>query len=361
MLVRARVGPNRTPSLFVVAGVLLSALALPAAAAQRTFVHSSPLGNDGNAALSPPCTQAAPCRTFAIAIGVTDPGGEIVALDTAGYGSVTINKSIKILAPGVYGGISVLGGVGPTTGIVINAASTDDITLRGLDINGLQGAAPLPLFGIDIQNAGGVHIEKTSIGNFNLDTGACINVSVSSTVRVYVDDSFLRECRTGIHANGTAAVANRPSVIVDNTRIERGRGAVVAFGVWIQGSMDVSLRNSMISRQDVGIQFDSLLPGNVSHLMLFNTELTRNTTGLLFANTSAGAQGQIAVHGSQFVSNTDAIKVSNNAIGGNTTVSLVDSHVAYTGNAGIQLVNSAADPNTRVFMEFVRSHISNIT
>src|SRR6266536_4179880 len=177
MLVRARVGPNRTPSLFVVAGVLLSALALPAAAAQRTFVHSSPLGNDGNAALSPPCTQAAPCRTFAIAIGVTDPGGEIVALDTAGYGSVTINKSIKILAPGVYGGISVLGGVvTPTTGIVINAGDTDDITLRGLDITGIPSAAPLPLIGIDIQNAGAVHVQSTSISGFGSAGGACVRV-----------------------------------------------------------------------------------------------------------------------------------------------------------------------------------------
>ena len=44
----------------------------------------------------------------------TTPGGELVILDTAGYGPMTIDKSIKVIGPsGVYGGISVLGGLGP--------------------------------------------------------------------------------------------------------------------------------------------------------------------------------------------------------------------------------------------------------
>ena len=89
-----------------------------------------------------------------------------------------INKSIKVIGPsGVYGGISVLGGVGnPTTGVVINAGDNDDVILRGLDITGVPGGRPLPLIGIDIQNAGAVHIEKSSISNFPEDGGACIQV-----------------------------------------------------------------------------------------------------------------------------------------------------------------------------------------
>ena len=101
-------------------------------AAQRTFVAS--YGLTANTAFN--CSLVAPCRSFNAAISVTDPGGEVVILDTAGYGPMTINKSIKIIGPsGVYGGISVLGGVGPppppTTGIVINAGDTDVVTLRG--------------------------------------------------------------------------------------------------------------------------------------------------------------------------------------------------------------------------------------
>jgi len=54
----------------------------------------------------------------------------------------------------VQGGLSLI-----TTGVTINAGDSDDVTLRGLDITGVPGAPPLPLVGIDIQNAGAVHIE----------------------------------------------------------------------------------------------------------------------------------------------------------------------------------------------------------
>ena len=71
---------------------------------------------------------------------------------------------------------------------------------------GVPGAVgPFPLYGIDIQNAGTVHIEKSSISNFTQPTSACINAAPSAPVIVYVNDSFLRECRTGINVNGTAA------------------------------------------------------------------------------------------------------------------------------------------------------------
>jgi len=36
-----------------------------------------------------------------------DPGGEVIALDAAGYGAVTITKSVNIIAnPGFYAGIT---------------------------------------------------------------------------------------------------------------------------------------------------------------------------------------------------------------------------------------------------------------
>ena len=91
--------------LLLGASVLLtggSALALPS---QRTFVAS--YGSD----LNPNCNLALPCRSFNAAIAQTNPGGEVVILDTAGYGPMVITKSIKIIGPsGVYGGISVQGG-----------------------------------------------------------------------------------------------------------------------------------------------------------------------------------------------------------------------------------------------------------
>jgi hypothetical protein len=183
---------------------------------------------------------------------------------------------------------------------------------------------------------------------------------VATTVRVYVDDSFLRECRTGIYANGTAVISNRPSIIVDNTRIERGRGPTVSFGIWLQGLMDVSVRNSVISRQDVGIQIDSLLATTVSHLELINSELTRDTTALMVTNTT-NASPQISVVGSHIYGATDVMLVSNSAIGGNTWVKIADSDIGYTSANGLSFANSAADLNTRMGIDLVRTQIHNIT
>ena len=77
--------------------VLTFALALPllaptgvSATAQRTFVAST--GNDTN-----PCGLAQPCRGFARAVSQTSASGEVIVLDSAGYGPVTITKSVSLI------------------------------------------------------------------------------------------------------------------------------------------------------------------------------------------------------------------------------------------------------------------------
>src|SRR5215467_9895859 len=62
--------------------VTLLASAAPAQV-QRTFV--SGLGNDAN-----PCSRTAPCRTFTQAMSQTNSGGEVIVLDSAGYGPTSI-------------------------------------------------------------------------------------------------------------------------------------------------------------------------------------------------------------------------------------------------------------------------------
>src|SRR5919204_3447391 len=113
----------------VVPTLALIALALPASAsaqASRTWV--SGVGDDAN-----PCSRTAPCKTFAGAISKTANGGEINCLDPGGFGGVTITKSLTIKCQYTEGGVLVSG----TNAIVVNAAATDTVTLRGLDINGI--------------------------------------------------------------------------------------------------------------------------------------------------------------------------------------------------------------------------------
>ena len=112
------------------AGFVATLAAVPAfGTAQRTFVSSA--GDDLNV-----CSLVAPCRSFGRALTQTNDSGEIIVIDSAGYGVVTIGKSVSIVAPaGVYAGISVFPG---TDGVVIAGAGIE-VALRGLTINGQGG------------------------------------------------------------------------------------------------------------------------------------------------------------------------------------------------------------------------------
>src|SRR5215203_4285869 len=135
--------------------VLLTLSAAAQAQATRTWV--SGVGDDAN-----PCSRTAPCKTFAGAISKTAAGGEINVLDPGGFGGVTITKSISILAEGVTAGVLVSG----TNGIIVNAASTGVVVLRGLDIEGLGSGASPGLNGIRFIAGGQLHVENCTINNF---------------------------------------------------------------------------------------------------------------------------------------------------------------------------------------------------
>src|SRR3954451_11827015 len=92
---------SRTSMLLALAAKSLVVLlhAAPAhAQATRTWV--SGVGDDVN-----PCSRTAPCKTFAGAISKTALNGEINCLDPAGFGAVTITKSITIDCHEIFGSI----------------------------------------------------------------------------------------------------------------------------------------------------------------------------------------------------------------------------------------------------------------
>src|SRR5213593_1486844 len=122
--------------------------------AQATRTWVSGVGDDVN-----PCSRTAPCKTFAGAISKTAEGGEIDALDPGGFGGVTITKSITIDGTGTFA--SILASL--VNGIVINAAPTDVITIRGISINGFCNG----INGINILQAKTVNVEDCVIFRFN--------------------------------------------------------------------------------------------------------------------------------------------------------------------------------------------------
>src|SRR3569623_1807452 len=141
----------------MISGAAAAALACTiatGASAQATRTWVSGVGDDVN-----PCSRTAPCKTFAGALSKTAAGGEINCLDPAGYGAVTSNKSLTIDCHYTEGGALAAG-----NGIVVNAAATDVVYLRGLDIFGVSP----PTHGVRIIAGGAVHIEDCVIRRFNL-------------------------------------------------------------------------------------------------------------------------------------------------------------------------------------------------
>lgn len=135
---------------------LLSACLAVSAFAQpvRTFVSTA--GSDGN-----PCSRALPCRNFGAAIAAVSGGGEVVVLDSGGYGPVTIDKSVTLVAPaGVHAAIA------PTVGdaVTVDAPGLAVVALRGLFLNGMGGAN-----GIVLDSVGVLHVEGCVISNFATD------------------------------------------------------------------------------------------------------------------------------------------------------------------------------------------------
>jgi hypothetical protein len=121
---------------------------------QRTFVSGT--GNDANN-----CQRTTPCRTFQRAHDVTTAGGEVVALDSAGYGSITITKSITISGEGFRAAVT---SVGAGHGVTINAPGAT-VILRELTIYGNNTGT----VGVQVNDAAAIYIERSVITNFTFD------------------------------------------------------------------------------------------------------------------------------------------------------------------------------------------------
>src|SRR5215467_6784811 len=173
-------GPPMRLNSFILSLTVVGAMAMPLlyaapAQAQATRTWVSGAGADAN-----PCSCTAPCKTFAGAISKTAAGGEIDALDPAGFGAVTITKSITIDGGGgQVASVQVAG----TNAIVVAAGANDTVTLRNLSINGL-GATGNSLNGVRFISGATLHIEHCVIFGFSGGNGIDIEPNSGATVTV---------------------------------------------------------------------------------------------------------------------------------------------------------------------------------
>jgi hypothetical protein len=150
--------------------------AMPAQAqSNRTFVSGQGTDSGG-------CAITAPCRSFSYAITVTNAGGEIVVLSSAGYGSVTINKAIRITnEEGVEAAVPVSS---MTDAITIAAGTHDVVNLRGLTLIG----AGVGVNGITFTSGGTLNVQNTVITGF---TNNALNLTPSGSSLFNISDTIV--------------------------------------------------------------------------------------------------------------------------------------------------------------------------
>lgn len=277
----------------IAAGSLL--YAAPAAAqATRTWV--SGVGDDVN-----PCSRTAPCKTFAGAISKTAAGGEINCIDQGAYGAVTITKSIALVCVGVTAGVLH----SATNGIVINAAATDVIFIKGLDINGgtpsaagLNGIRFLAGASLTVQdsiirnsigatpNGNGILfapstpaellVEDTTIdntGNAGSGSGIELAPTAGGSVRATVRNSRItNSAGNGIRLNTTAGAVN---AVIDTVVIANGSQGVIILAPTNGGNALITGSN-IENNTGAGI----LAAGAAARARVGTTTITANTTGV---------------------------------------------------------------------------------
>ena len=251
-------------TLVTIVFALLSLTAVPAfGASQRTFVKST--GLTANTAFN--CSATKPCRAFSEAMSVTLSGGEVIVLDSAGYGTVTIAQSVSIIAPpGVYAGVTVAAG----DGVTVNGAGIV-VSLQGLTINGTGGSN-----GISFTQGAELHVINCSIANM-----ATVGISATATgATMFVSDTVVRDSASqGILVTGSV------TAIVERARIENNGSA----GIRAADGPALSVRESAVVNNLAGVAA-AASTGTTTRVTLDNSLLTDHFgAGAIATATGAGS------------------------------------------------------------------------
>ena len=299
------------------AAALSVALAcLPALAVQRAFVSST--GNDANAPSG--CTPALPCRSFQAAHGAVDAGGEIVALDTAGFGTVTISKSVAIIGnPGAIASIAVASG----NGVTIDTAGVN-VILRNLNINNAGGVA-----GISMTAGNTLTIEDCVVSNFSGAQG--LYFVPSGPARLRIAGSVMRANGTGAYIAGTASadiVGSRfMGNATDGLRVEQTLNAATS----------VSVADSVASGNGIGFHVRAFV-GAARLALIRATAANNNNAGFQVRADGATANAVMTVGSS--MSTMNGLGFANNTSGGGTAT------FESLGNNSVRQNNTAATVGT---------------
>lgn len=289
------------------AGALTLILTAGAAHAQNTRSFVSGQGSDGNL-----CTRNAPCRSFTQAAAQTNAGGELTVLDSAGYGPVTLTRSITITNPGgVEAGITATSG---QDAITINAGSGDVITLRGLSLVGgglghdgilfntgktldvedcvISGFSDIGLAALP-QSDSQVHISNTIVSNSGSGFVIQPSATVPTTVHVFLKKvQSLGNTLYGYYFDGSHTPigfgqGNLRFLVDAEDAAATDNGAAGFRAETTSGAMTVtvSLKSSVSSLNAIGLQVKS--SGGSAGVFFSDSSISENISNL---NNDSGGQ-----------------------------------------------------------------------
>ena len=295
-----------TIKVLAIATFMFATVSIAQAQASRTWV--SGVGDDAN-----PCSRTAPCKTWAGAISKTAACGEIDALDPGGFGAVTITKSITLDGSGTFA--SILASL--VNGIVINAAATDVITIRGISINGFCNG----INGINVLQAKTVNVEDCVIFRFN--TGNGITVNETNDLNLHVRNTVIRDNTLDAINTVTSGAANNVRVTLDNVRLSGS-----ANGLHARSGSLVTAHNCVFNNNTSNGIFADAAAANAASVFVWDSIMAHNgANGVRAGNAGNVGTSAVEINRNQINRNVGAginqstngiiITFQNNSIAGN--------------------------------------------
>jgi hypothetical protein len=272
--------------LALLAPMLACAFAAPAQA-QRDRVFVASYGSDSN-----PCTFGSPCKTFQNAYNVVAVGGEVTAIDSAGFGPISISHSVTITSPdGVEAGIAAASGA---DAIDINAGPTDVVVLHGLTLDGFEAADN----GINVSVVGSLTVENCVIRNMQVAGLYFVSSGGTSQQLLVSNSSFINNGTFygGIYIETASNSGGATTASIDKTGLYDGRGD--AAGLWVDGrgagALKVGVTNSVAANNPYGFYIDQQTTGGVATLSLSHVLAQGNGTAFETISTNGSAKMWLA-------------------------------------------------------------------
>ena len=295
-------------STLLLAAVACASAAMPAYAAPRDRVFVASYGTDSGNTV---CSFTQPCRTFQNALNNVAVGGEVTAIDSAGFGPVTINQSVTITSPnGVEAGIVAAAG---GTAVTINSGFFT-VALRGLTLEGAGSAA----YWVYMQGGSQLEMDNCVVRDFTTNG---VYIISPTTAYVTLTHSLFANDATAVFLTATVD----PLIIaMDNDTFDMNVGGAISeqpSAAYIQ----MTVANSNFSHNNHAIFTAGAGSSAIAYARLYNDVFTNGNEILNIQNYSNIALSHVY----------DMSSASGVAFNGATSVSVISddtNHVTLSGS-----------------------------